>query len=124
MILPPPAIEGRVTAVRVEGNQVIQTFGSPATLALVPIPDSTARNYMFYRGGTLRFGKLIMLDAEMQINDLDPADSFRFNIDRYQDQLTAGYSRSLRSGGLNVFMRDVDKIGTTRLEITSVPGGS
>ena len=124
MILPPPAIEGRVTAVRVEGNQVIQTFGSPATLALVPIPDSSAKNYMFYRGGTLRFGKLIMLDAEMQINDLDPADSFRFNIDRYQDQLTAGYSRSLRSGGLNVFMRDVDKIGTTRLQITTVPGGS
>jgi hypothetical protein len=119
MILPPPAIEGRVTAVRVEGNQVVQTFGSPGRTAL-PIPDSTSMNYMFYRGGSLRFGKLIMLDAELQINDLDPADPLRFNIDRYQDQLTAGYSRSLRSGGLNVFMRDIDKIDKSRLEIRSI----
>ena len=120
MILPPPAIEGRVTAVRVEGNQVVQTFGAPGRVAL-PIPDTTSRNYMFYRGGSLRFGKLVMLDAELQINDLDPADPLRFNIDRYQDQLTAGYSRSLRSGGLNVFMRDIDKIDKSRLEIRIIP---
>jgi hypothetical protein len=110
VILPPPSIEGRVTGVRVEGNQVVQTFGNPATVAFVPIPDTTSRNYMFYRGGTLRFGKLMMLDAEMQINDLDPADPFRFDIDRYLPQLVAGYSRTLASGGLNVFMRDIDKL--------------
>lgn len=110
MILPPPSIEGRVTGVRVEGNQVVQTFGNPGTMVLAPIPDTTARNYMLYRGGTLRFGKLMMLDGEMQINDLDPADPFRFDIDRYLAQLIAGYSRTLPSGGLNVFMRDIDKI--------------
>ena len=108
MILPPPAIEGRVSAVRVLGEQVVMTFGTSS--ALGPIPDSTSQNYMFYRGGTLRFGKLMMLDADMQINDLDPADPLKFNIDRYLDQLVAGYSRTLRSGGLNVFMRDIDKL--------------
>ena len=108
MILPPPAIEGRVSAVRVTGDQVVMTFGTAG--ALGPIPDTTSLNYMFYRGGTLRFGKLMMLDAEMQINDLDPADPLKFNIDRYLDQLVAGYSRTLRSGGLNVFMRDIDKL--------------
>lgn len=110
VILPPPSIEGRVTGVRVEGNQVVQTFGNAATMSFIPIPDTTAKNYMFYRGGTLRFGKLMMLDAEMQINDLDPADEFRFDIDRYLPQLIAGYSRTLPSGGLNVFMRDIDKL--------------
>ena len=108
MILPPPAIEGRVSAVRVTGDQVVMTFGTAG--ALGPIADTTSQNYMFYRGGTLRFGKLMMLDAEMQINDLDPADPLKFNIDRYLDQLVAGYSRTLRSGGLNVFMRDIDKL--------------
>ena len=108
LILPPPAIEGRVTAVRVAGEQVVMTFGSAA--ALGPVPDSTAQNYMYYRGGTLKFGKLMMLDADMQINDLDPAHPLKFNIDRYLDQLIAGYSRTLRSGGLNVFMRDIDKL--------------
>jgi hypothetical protein len=108
MILPPPAIEGRVSAVRVAGDQVVMTFGSGAPLG--PIPDSTSQNYMFYRGGTLRFGKLLMLDADMQINDLDPTDPLKFNIDRYLDQLIAGYSKTTRSGGLNVFMRDIDKL--------------
>jgi hypothetical protein len=109
-ILPPPAIEGRISAVRVEGDQVVQTFGNPAGLRSMPLPDTAARNYMLYRGGTLRFGKLMMLDGEMQLNDLDPADPFRFDIDRYLSQLVAGYSRTLPSGGLNVFMRDIDKV--------------
>jgi hypothetical protein len=112
-ILPPPSIEGRVTSIRVEGDQVVQVFGPPAGGALpvlVP-PDSSARNYMLYRGGKLQFGKLLMLDAEMQIVDLDPGDPFRFDPDRYKPQLVAGYLRMLSGGGLEVNMRDIDKIG-------------
>ena len=111
-ILPPPAIEGRLTSVRVEGDQVVQVFGPTpgAAPTLVP-PDTAARNYMLYRGGQLRFGKLLMLDAEMQIVDLDPGDPFTFDPDRYKPQLVAGYLRMLDGGGLEVSMRDIDKIG-------------
>jgi hypothetical protein len=111
-ILPPPSIEGRLTAIRVEGDQVVEVFGPPSgegSSTLVP-PDPTARNYMLYRGGKLQFGKLLMLDAEMQIVDLDPADPFHFDPDRYKPQLVAGYLRMLASGGLEVNMRDIDKI--------------
>jgi hypothetical protein len=114
LILPPPQIEGRVTAVRVEGSQVIQTFGSVATTAR-QTPDPAQQNYMFYKGGTLKFGKLMMLDAEMLITDLDPADSFRFELDNYKPQLVAGYSKTLSSGALEVFMRDRDKLSTRKL---------
>jgi hypothetical protein len=110
MILPPPTIEGKVTAVRTEGDQVVMVFGAPQTMTFVPVPDTAARNYMYYRGGTLKFGKLMMLDAEMFITELDPADAFKFDLDRYQPQLIAGYSRTLLSGGLEVFMRDIDKL--------------
>ena len=109
-ILPPPEIEGRVTAVRVERDQIVMTYGSRASAAPIPVPDKTATNYMYYRGGILRFGKLMMLDADMLITDLDPADAFRFDLDRYQPQLVAGYSRTLPSGGLEVWMRDIDKL--------------
>ena len=112
-ILPPPAIEGSLTAIRVDGDQVVQVFERPSgtkSSVLLP-PDATARNYMLYRGGQLRFGKLLMLDAEMQIVDLDPGDSFRFDPDRYKPQLVAGYLRMLDGGGLEVSMRDIDKIG-------------
>lgn len=118
MILPPPSIEGTVSSVRVEGDQVIQTFGSPRSVIPLTVSDSRAQNYMMYRGGELKFGKLLMQDAELQITDLDPEDPFLFELDRYQPQLVAGYSRTLPSGGLVVFMRDRDKIGRT----TRTPG--
>lgn len=112
-ILPPPAIEGRVTAVRVDGEQLLQTFGGGEPRAhlhaLVP-PDTKATSYMYFKGGTLRFGKLLMLDAEMQIVDLDKSDVFHFDIARYNAQLVAGYERTLADGGLEVWMRDVEKL--------------
>lgn len=113
-ILPPPTIEGRVTAVRIDGGEVVQTFGGDADSAApsLVLPDTTAPNFMFYRGGTLRFGKLLMLDAEMQIVDMNPADPFRFDLSRYNAQLVAGYSRTLPDLGLEVYMRDVDKLPT------------
>ena len=115
-ILPPPEIEGKVTAVRIDKDQIVMTYGSSASLVRIPVPDPAANNYMYYRGGTLQFGKLMMLDADMFITDLDPADAFRFNLDRYQPQLVAGYSRTLKSGGLEVWMRDIDKLRDTESE--------
>jgi hypothetical protein len=113
--LPPPTIEGRIVSVRIDGDEVVQLFGRTEPHerlhALVP-PDTKAPNYMFYKGGTLRFGRLLMLDAEMQIVDLDPEDVFRFDLSRYNAQLVAGYERTLVDGGLEVWMRDVDKLAT------------
>ena len=112
-ILPPPTIEGHIVAVRIDSMEVVQVFGRTEpharVHALVP-PDTKAPNYMFYKGGTLRFGRLLMLDAEMQIVDLDPQDVFRFDLTRYNAQLVAGYERTLADGGLEVWMRDVDKL--------------
>jgi hypothetical protein len=113
-ILPPPAIEGRVVSVRVDGDEVVQTFGKTEPHAPLPTlvpPDTKVRNYMYYKGGTLRFGRLLMLDAEMQITDLDPEEVFRFDLSRYNAQLVAGYERTLADGGLEVWMRDVDRLG-------------
>lgn len=121
VILPPPEIEGHVTSVRTEADQVVMTFGAPRSIVPMAVPDTSAHNYMYYRGGTLQFGKLMMLDADMFITELDPADTFRFDLDRYQPQLVAGYSRTLQNGGLEVWMRDIDKLKGTRLDVTSSP---
>jgi hypothetical protein len=115
-ILPPPEIEGKVTAVRIEKDQIVMTYGSGGSAARMPVPDRTANNYMYYLGGTLRFGKLMMLDADLLITELDTADPFRFFLDRYKAQLVAGYSRTLESGGLEVWMRDLDKLRDTESE--------
>lgn len=118
-ILPPPEIEGRVTGVRIQANEIVMTFGSGLATQLRPVPDPAVTNYMYYNGGTLRFGKLMQVGADMLITELDPQDPFRFDLDRYKPQLVAGYSRTLESGGLEVWMRDIDKLGSAKLQVSS-----
>ena len=120
-ILPPPAIEGHATAIRVEGDQLVQTFGTPAAATPLPPPDTSASAYMFFRGGTLHFGKLLMLDAEMQVVDLRPTGLFDFDLDRYKEQLVAGYQRSLPDMGLLVYMLGVDKLASGKATTAELP---
>jgi hypothetical protein len=105
--LPPPKMRGRVTAVRIEGGDIIQTFGTEKSdVAKKP----SGSNYMWYRGGVLRFGKLTMHDTDMRLVDADPSDPFDFFPEHYNDHLVAGYSKTTASGGLMVYMPDYGKI--------------
>jgi hypothetical protein len=122
-MLPPPIMRGRITAVRIEGDEIVQTFGAGRTLSA----GKPSVNYMSYRGGVLRFGKLTMNDTDMQLIDADPTDPFDFFPDHYQDQLAAGYSKTTASGGLLVYMPDYDKLSkplAPRLAKTHRPGGA
>ena len=103
-MLPPPRIEGRITAVRIEGDRIVQTFRSRDTNALVP-PYKT-QNYIYHRGGVLRFGKLTMTDADLEIVDQSPRTPFDFSLPDYSRQLVAGYSKNTPTHGLIVFMPD------------------
>jgi hypothetical protein len=106
-ILPPPRIRGKVTAVRIQGNEIVQVFGTrqPTNFA-----SAVSGNYMAYRDNELRFGKLTMHDTDMVLIDMDPQDPFDFFLDRYKDQLVAGYSKTTTTFGLRVYMRDYNKL--------------
>lgn len=110
-LLPPPRIRGRVTAVRIEGDRMIQTFGGGAPGKPLSPPFPKAKNYMFMSGGILSFGKLTMNGADLQIIDADPKDPFDFFLSRYARQLVAGYSRTMPDKGLVVYMPDSDETG-------------
>ncbi|HET6568881.1 MAG TPA: hypothetical protein VFG50_13015 [Rhodothermales bacterium] len=107
---PPPAIRGRVTAVRVDGDVMLLTFRTPADSEAVTNPslfgDLPEGNWMLFRGGTLHFGKLYMVRADLQLLDADPSDAFDFFLSRYAAQLVAGYSRVTPAQGLKVSMPD------------------
>lgn len=62
-------MKGQVTAVRIEGDRIIQTFGSKGR-ALTP--SYKADHYMYYQGGELSFGKTTMHGADLEIIDADP----------------------------------------------------
>jgi hypothetical protein len=108
LMLPPPAIRGRITAVRVEGNEVVQDFGGKSSSGRSP--STNGSNYMYFRGGTLRFGKLTMNNADLRIIDASPKDIFDFSLDHYNSQLVAGHSKNTPNFGLVVVMPDYYKL--------------
>ena len=113
-ILPPPAISGRLTSVRVEGDALVQEFATlpeDSVFTGYARADSAAPNYLFFRGGRLRFGRLEMRDTELQILDLDPSDPFDLFLAEYNKQLTAGYSRNRANLSLQAFFPDYNDLG-------------
>jgi len=113
-ILPPPTISGRLTSVRVEGNALVQEFAKlpdDSVFSGYARADSAAPNYLFFRGGRLRFGRLEMRDTELQILDLDPSDPFDLFLAEYNKQLTAGYSRNRTNLSLQAFFPDYNDLG-------------
>jgi hypothetical protein len=107
-LLPPPLVKGRVGAVQVTDTALGLTFEptDSSKVKQLTVPDPKATNYMFYRGGVLRFGKLTMHDADLMIVDAEPEDPFDFFLDHYNDQLVAGYEKNTPDHGLIVLMPD------------------
>jgi hypothetical protein len=120
-ILPPPAITGRLTAVRIEGGEMVQVFGREDAAPAAPPVASDA--YVYFRGGTLRFGKLFMVDADMEAIDTDASDPFDFYLDYYASQLVAGYHVTTVRGGMVAYFPDFADLGTAAARRTppSVP---
>jgi hypothetical protein len=109
-MLPAPHIKGRIADVHVEGENIVQIFGGGRKTPLMPLP-ARAANYIYHRGGTLRFGKLTMADADLEIVDETPATPFDFSLADYNRQLVAGYSKNTPSHGLVVRMPDFGTLG-------------
>jgi hypothetical protein len=111
-ILPPPELHGHLTDLKILNGEIHLTFGPGNGASAGPqVTESCgAKNYLHFRGGSLRFGKLTMADADLELMDSTPADSFDFAIDHYNEQLVAGYAKITPSGGLCVHMPDYSKL--------------
>lgn len=108
-LTPPPHIVGTVTRVEIDRDRIIETFGAPGN-ARPLTPPRKVRNYLYHRGGVLRFGKLTMTDADLQLIDMDQKDPFDFFLGDYNRQLVAGYSKNTPRHGLLVYMPDYGKL--------------
>jgi hypothetical protein len=109
-VLPPPEVELHLVGVHTAGDELIQVFNAGRHMRPLVLPKPDEKNVMYFRGGTLRMGKLLMIDADMEVVDINPGDPFAFFIDRYNDQLVAGHERNLASYGLLVHMKDWGKL--------------
>src|SRR2546425_1163982 len=68
-LLPPAQIKGRLPKAWIENGLVFEQFGSADKRPTLAPPDARARNYMYYRGGVLKFGKLTMEDTDLLLVD-------------------------------------------------------
>jgi hypothetical protein len=80
----------------------------------VLVPPYKAQNYIYYKGGVLRFGKLTMADADLEIVDQSPRTPFDFSLPDYSRQLVAGYSKNTPTHGLIVFMPDFSTLSSSK----------
>jgi hypothetical protein len=106
-ILPAPHIEGKVVSVRIEGNNIIQIFGGSDAK---PVKNIRGGNYISYKRNRLRFGKLLMSDADLILIDMDPQDPLDFFLDHYKEQISAGYSKTTLDSALRVYVKDYNKL--------------
>jgi hypothetical protein len=111
-VLPPPAIQGRLASVDLAGGRLHQILsdGQHAPTSRLAPPDSKARHYVYFSGNDIRFGKLLMSNADLQLIDADERDPFDFYPARYTAQLVAGYSKNTPSGGLRTYMPDYNDV--------------
>jgi hypothetical protein len=109
-VLPSPEIQGRITRVAVERDRIVQTFESGEQPRALARPSPSARNYMYFGGGEIRFGKLTMHDTDLQLIDSDPKDAFDFYPKKYNQQLVAGYSKNTPALGLKTYMPDFNDL--------------
>jgi hypothetical protein len=111
-VLPPPKLRGAISSVRIEGDEIVQTFGAGPAARIRP--RAASKNHIYWRGGNLRFGKLTMRGTDLELIDMDPADPFDFSVARYNEMLVAGYSKNLPRLGLRTYMPDYDDLKAGR----------
>ena len=112
-MIPPPTIQGRLASVRVERDHISQTFVRTADDSVFTTrvrPDSSVHHYVYFRGGQLRFGKLLMTDTDLLIGDADESDPFDLYMAKYNTQLVAGTTYNLPNLGLRVSMPDYNDV--------------
>lgn len=122
-IVPPPIIRGKLAAIELSDSTMVQVFRPAKGETPGPLerPDS-ATNYVYYRGGSLRFGLLTMTPANLYIKDADPQDPFDVYLAQYNAQLIAGFSRNTANYGLITTMPDYSALpAAARKPVASAP---
>ena len=110
-LFPPPKLSGEIESLSVKGDNLLLKFTSKNKVSLPAMPSPGAKNYLFVSYGDLKFGKLIMVDAALQMVDNDPKDLFDFYLKDYHRVLTSGGSAIIqRNRSVLVNMPDYDDV--------------
>ena len=101
-LFPPPRIDGRMSKIEVSEDAIRITFAGNA----LPAPMSSARNYVFLRGGTSQFGHFRMTDTDVLIVDRDPANPFVFSLKHYAEMIPSSTVALANTKSIRLTMPD------------------
>ncbi|HMV34272.1 MAG TPA: hypothetical protein PKW28_04765 [Turneriella sp.] len=105
-IFPPPQIGGFISDMRVQSNGLQLFFSSKTKVNFPPLPVKDVKNYLFLYQGDVKFGKLMMVDARLQMVDMSQKNDFDFYLKKYLVPLGAGHSKILRDGSVVAYIPD------------------
>lgn len=106
VLLPPPHIKGKVSAVLIGDNSIVTIFGDEPRPGTPTDPVS----YMNFQGNPVRLGKLTMENTDLTVLNLDSDAPIDWSQDHYRDQLVAGYSKITPTFGLRAYAKDFAKL--------------
>jgi hypothetical protein len=108
-ILPPPKMNGVVKEIETrDGRLWLRLDSGENPIQFPKPPDPISKNYLYLYKGNIKFAKLIMYEANLQMVDRDQDDYFEFYLARYFSVLNRGYAMILPDQSVKVIMHDYD----------------
>lgn len=105
-LLPAPAISGFVAGVRVEPGKVIMVFDDQVRREVPALPEPWAQNWILMQGGNILINTHLIMDATLQMVDLNPKDPMHYYMPLYREQLEAGFTVATKASTI-AYLPDV-----------------
>jgi hypothetical protein len=99
-IFPPPQIGGFISDMRIQNDGLQLFFSSKTKVNFPPMPQKDVKNYLYLYQGDVKFGKLMMVDARLQMVDSTQKNDFDFYLKKYQIPLALGFSKIMPDGSV------------------------
>lgn len=114
-LYPPPKLLGKVSAVAVRNGHLHIEFDDGAAQPWPALPVANPTACMCMIGGDVLINSALNLNAKFEILDSTPNTPMVFALDRYREQLEAGYVVPTKDGAMIAYSPDVNSFdGLTR----------
>lgn len=121
-LLPPPAVSGFASGVKVEPGKVIITFDDQVRREVPPLPEPWAQNWILMYGGNVLINNHLIMDAAMQMIDLNPSDPMHYYMPLYREQLEAGFTVATKNATIAYLPDVLDIHGNFARYRPNIPG--
>jgi hypothetical protein len=111
-LFPPPHFTGRLRSIKVEGDELIQIFGTPRAFAPAPLP---AEHYIYFRGGVMQCGRMTMQGVDLELLNKDAGKPLTFSIEHVYEETLSGYLKNLPNHGMVAYISSYQE-GSVRAE--------